>query len=82
MKTIRIEFPNYEGREADLNTIAYIATKHDLDYDAFAFPLMTIYDDETNEIIMESDGIKICYVNGKDSDMEEFLKEIKKWVFD
>lgn len=82
MKSIRIEASNYVGRETDLNTIAFIAAKHGLNYDAYVVPAIKIYDDKTNEIILESEEAKKCYISGDDSAMEQFLSEIKKWIFD
>lgn len=83
MKRLRIELPNYAEREIDLNTIAYIADKYDLDYDTLAFPAMKIYDDEKDHLLLESEGKKKCYISGEnEAAVESFLKELKNWISD
>jgi len=79
MRELRIELPNYENRRRDANTIALLANRYDLDYDAAVSPILTVTDTATNEVILTSSGVMRCYVSGKKSNIKKFLKEMKSW---
>lgn len=82
MKELKIVLPPYERRGTDADTLAMLALKYDLDYDASVIPFMTVSDEATKEVILRSEGEMHCYVSGDDDKVEEFLKELKSWITD
>jgi len=80
MRELRIELPDHEERRMAINTIAIIAEKYGLEYDALKFPKLKVIDETTGEIIFESSCMVKCYVSGNDSDVKNFLSEIKSLI--
>lgn len=80
MRELRIELPDHGERRMAINTIAIIAEKYGLEYDALKFPKLKVIDETTGEIIFESSGMVKCYVSGNDSDVKNFLSEIKSLI--
>lgn len=84
MKELRIELPSYEGRQSDINTIAMLAAKNDLNFEGSKIPYLTVTDTETKETLLTADGTYRCYVfladeDNDDSKLKKFLKEMGDW---
>ncbi|MCC8152096.1 MAG: hypothetical protein LIO96_11765 [Lachnospiraceae bacterium] len=79
MRELKIELPNYEGRETDVNTIVMIAERFGLEYDAMKNPKLTVTDVETDEVLLKSEGLMRCYISGEESAIDEFLRELMNW---
>ncbi len=79
MRELRIKLPKYDNRREDANTIAILADKYNLSYDATVSPILTITDMATDEIVLTSSGVMHCYVSGDENDIEKFLEELKAW---
>lgn len=82
MRELLIEMPNYEGRSRDLNTIAALSSKHDLEYDALLAPTCTVVDTASKEVLLESKALIRCYISGEESKIAAFLNDLEGWFTD
>lgn len=80
MRELRIELPDYRNRQTDANTIALIAERFGLGYDAVVNPILSVIDTATEEVILTSSGIMLCHVSGDDESIGKFLEELKLWI--
>ncbi len=80
MRELRIELPDYRNRQTDANTIALIAERFGLEYDAVVNPILSVIDTATGEVILTSSGMMCCHVAGDEGSIGKFLKELKLWI--